>query len=315
MISIKGLTKKYGDFCAVHNVSLEIRPGETFALLGPNGSGKSTTLKCVIGLSAPTAGQILVDGIDVCRRPSEARSRLSYLPQRVSFPDSLTVKEVTDFYGKLRRTESCRLEEVATATHFQFNGFSHNPVSTLSGGMLQRLGLLVACLPDVPLLVLDEPMINLDPEGAIYFRDFLFRLKAEGKTIVFSSHMLADVEQLADRVGIFVGGRLASVESVDALRETLNRQSRMRLRIRPLGSREVELAREAGAREASIEGQRLVIASSPERRLCILQALQTAGIEILQFTTEDPSLEDFYLSYLRDSQNHSTAEKEDSHAH
>ncbi len=312
MIAISGLTKRYGDFCAVQDVSLEIRAGETFAFLGPNGSGKSTTLKCLVGLSTPTAGQILVDGIDVRKRPSEARSRLSYLPQRVSFPDSLTVNEVTDFYGRLRRTGPTRLAEVAASTHFQFNGFSHNSVSTLSGGMLQRLGLLVACLPDVPIFVFDEPMINLDPEGAICFRDFLFRLKEQGKTIVFSSHMLADVEQLADRVGLFIAGRLASVQSVDGLRDALNRQSKMRLKIRPLGSREVELARAAGAREAGIEGQQLVVASAPEQRLCILQSLQAAGVEILQFTTEDPSLEDFYLSYLR-SQNPPVGEEESSH--
>ncbi len=310
MITIRGLTKKYDEFYAVQDVSLDIRHGETFAFLGPNGGGKSTTLKCIVGLSAPTAGDILVDGIDIRKSPREARRRLSYIPQHVSFPDNLTVSEVTAFYSRLRRAEPSRVAEVATATRFQFNGFSDKPVGTLSGGMIQRLGLLVACLPDVPLLVLDEPMINLDPEGAIGFRDFLFKMKGQGKTILFSSHMLADVEQLADRVGIFVAGRLASVQSVDGLREALNRRSKMRLDVRPLGCREVEIVRAAGAREASIERDRLVVACRPEQRMAILQALETAGVQIVEFATEDPSLEDFYLSYLRQSQHASVTNGE-----
>ena len=299
MITITGLCKTYGGFEAIRDVSIEIRAGETFALLGPNGSGKSTTLKCLVGLTVPTAGQILIDGIDIRRRPREARSLLSYLPQRVSFPDNLTVREVAHFYGTLRHAHPGRFSEVAASTHFEFNGFSDNPVSTLSGGMLQRLGLLVACLPDAPVLILDEPMINLDPEGAIRFRRFLLELKQKGKTIIFSSHMLADVEQLADRVGIFVGGRLASVETVENLRVRLNRESRMRVTIRHLDRRLADLAREAGAQEVTLEGDRLVVTSLPELRLAILEALRAAGAEILEFTTEDPTLEDFYLGYLR----------------
>jgi len=299
MITITGLCKKYGGFEAIRDVSIQIRAGETFALLGPNGSGKSTTLKCLVGLTVPTAGQILIDGIDIRRRPREARSLLSYLPQRVSFPDNLTVREVAHFYGTLRHAPPGRFSEVAVSTHFEFNGFSDNPVSTLSGGMLQRLGLLVACLPDAPVLILDEPMINLDPEGAIRFRRFLLELKQKGKTIIFSSHMLADVEQLADRVGIFVGGRLASVETVENLRVRLNRESRMRVTIRHLDRRLADLVREAGAQEVTLESDRLVVTSVPELRLAILEALRAAGAEILEFTTEDPSLEDFYLGYLR----------------
>ncbi|RPI21926.1 MAG: ABC transporter ATP-binding protein [Acidobacteria bacterium] len=301
MISITGVSKRFGDVEAISDVSLEIRPGETFALLGPNGSGKSTTLKCVVGLSAPNAGQIRINGYDVYKRPREARRLLSYLPQRAGFPESLTIREVADFYGRLRLTAPGRYSEVAASTRFEFNGLSDRPVGTLSGGMLQRLGLLVACLPDVPVLILDEPMINLDPEGAVRFRDFLLRMKEQGKTIVFSSHILTDVEQLADRVGIFVGGRLASVQSVDALREALNRQARMRLTVSPLDCRLVDAALQAGAREARVDGQALVVTSSPEARLLILKALQTAGADILQFTTEEPSLEDFYMTYLRES--------------
>ena len=298
MIRITGLTKNYGQFTAVDDLSLEIGKGETFALLGPNGSGKSTTLRCLLGLSVPTRGEILIDGIDMSRRPKDARRMLSYLPQRVGFPESLTVREVLDFYGRLRRIPPEKIDATLAATHLDFNGFSDKQVSALSGGMLQRLGLAVACLSDAPVLVLDEPMINLDPEGAVRFRDFLLTLKRSGKTIVFSSHMLADVEHLADRVAILVAGCLAAVESVEMLRESLTRQCRMRLTLTSVESRYLEEARRAGAQGLEVEGHSLVVTSPPEHRFVILRALHEAGADLLHFSTEEPSLEDFYLRYL-----------------
>jgi Cu-processing system ATP-binding protein len=152
---------------------------------------------------------------------------MSYLPQRVAFPDQLTAREVLQFYCRLRRLPQQRIEETLATPNFHFNGFSDKAVSQFSGGMLQRLGLAVACLPKAPILVLDEPTSSLDPEGAIQFRKFLISLKRQGKTIVFSSHILNDVMQLADRVAILVGGRLVALRPVTALREELVRTSQM----------------------------------------------------------------------------------------
>ncbi len=129
----------------------------------------------------------------------------SYLPQRVAFPDNLTAREVLNFYAHLRQLAPTRVNEILSSERFHFNGFASKAISEFSGGMIQRLGLAVACLPDAPILLLDEPTVSLDPAGAIHFRAFLQTLKQAGKTIVFTSHMLADVEQLADRVAILVG--------------------------------------------------------------------------------------------------------------
>lgn len=219
MIEVRNLTKKFGAFTAFDGVSFDVRDGETFALLGPNGSGKSTILKCLAGLSVPTRGEILIGGLDALRKPRETRRLLSYLPQRVGFHDCLTANEVLEFYRRLRKLPHERIEQVLHGSEFNFNGFCEKQVRELSGGMKQKLGLAVACLPNTPLLLLDEPTVSLDPAGAIGFRQFLRALKKKGKTIVFTSHVLADVEALADRVAILVDGRLIALETIEKLRE------------------------------------------------------------------------------------------------
>jgi Cu-processing system ATP-binding protein len=298
LIRVNNLTKRFGPVVAVNDLSFDIEEGECFALLGPNGSGKSTTLKCLVGLAAPTTGQMTVGGFDVCKQAREARRLMSYLPQRVSFADSLTAREVLEFYCRLRRLPSSRIDDVLHGSNFEFNGFTHRPVSEFSGGMTQRLGLAVACLPDASVMVLDEPTISLDPAGAIGFREFLATLKRQGKTIVFSSHMLADVEQLADRVAILVGGKLVALQSVAALRQDLIRHRRLRVEMMKADTRWLEVARQAGAVSVNSEGDALLIAARPESHLPILRALEAAGGQVVRFTTEELSLEDTYLQYV-----------------
>jgi Cu-processing system ATP-binding protein len=218
MIEVRNLTKKFDNFTAVADVSLTVGEGETFALLGSNGSGKSTILKCLAGLFLPTSGEIFINGLNIAQNSCESRRLLSYLPQRLGFHDSLTAQEVLEFYCRLRKMPVSRIEKVLHESEFNFNGFSEKRVRELSGGMTQRLGLAVACLPDAPVMLLDEPTVSLDPAGAIGFRKFLKALKEQGKTIVFTSHVLADVEALADRVAILVEGKLVALESIENLR-------------------------------------------------------------------------------------------------
>jgi ABC-type multidrug transport system ATPase subunit len=304
-IQIKNLVKKFNDFVAVDDVSLDIQAGETFALLGPNGSGKTTTLKCLVGLTLPTSGKISVEGLDVFRNCREAKRLMSFLPQRVSFNDQLTGREVLEFYCRLRRLPSQRIEETLNAPNFHFNGFFDKAVGQFSGGMTQRLGLAVACLPDAPVLVLDEPTVSLDPGGAIQFREFLAALKRKGKTIVFASHMLADVEQLADRVAIMVGGKLVALQSIAALRDELMRSSRMRVVSANPGDHLLAAVRACGVDDVFIQDNSLVITCHAEDRLDILRAIEAAGGQINSFATEELSLEDIYMRYVGETNVHS----------
>jgi ABC-2 type transport system ATP-binding protein len=218
MIRIEHLRKLFGEFTAVDDISIHIHRGEVFALLGPNGSGKTTTLKSIVGLTIPTAGTILVSGLDIREHPRATRQLLSYLPQRVVFPENQTAREILAFYCRLRKLPALHAEEALAKSGLVDS--ADRLVARFSGGMIQRLGLAVVELPDAPVVLLDEPTANLDPHGVKRFREFILRQKEMGKTIVFSTHLLAEAEQLADRVGIFVGGKIVAEESVENLRRT-----------------------------------------------------------------------------------------------
>jgi Cu-processing system ATP-binding protein len=216
-LEVERLGKSFGDVAAVREVSFAVQPGEIVALLGPNGSGKTTTLKMIAGLIHPTAGKIRVCGHDLMTARDQAIGMLSYLPQRVEFPKNLSAREIVDFYAGLRSVSSETARAALQRT--SFNGFADRPVGEYSGGMVQRLGLAVASLPQAPLLLLDEPTVSLDPAGVQDFRQYVLDQKISGRAVVFTTHLLGEAERLADRIGILVSGRLVMMEKVENVRQ------------------------------------------------------------------------------------------------
>jgi len=208
LIAFHAFTKYYGRQRAVEELTLSIGGGEVVALLGPNGSGKTTCLKAAAGLIRPTAGQVMIGNPPRPSSDPEARRVLSFLPQRVLFPDSLTGREVVEFYRALRGLDPARTEEVLEFA--SLNGAGDRAAGTYSGGMTQRLGLAVAMLPSAPVLLLDEPTAALDPDGLCAFYGVVERAQREGRSVLFTSHQLGDVERLADRFAVLVGGRLVA---------------------------------------------------------------------------------------------------------
>ena len=215
MIRFEGFTKHYGRLIAVSGLDLTVEPGETLALVGPNGSGKSTTLKAALGLVRPTRGRVEVDGLDVQRQGRETRARLGYLPQGLSFPDGCTAREVMRFVARLRGLEEREIP--ALLDRVDLLAAADREASSFSGGMKQRLGLALALLGGPRALVLDEPTAALDPTGSLAVRDLVKEIGREGTTVVISSHDLGEVAALADRVAVFVAGRLALLGSVEEL--------------------------------------------------------------------------------------------------
>jgi ABC-2 type transport system ATP-binding protein len=218
-----GLTKRYPlawkrrVLVALDHLDLQIRPGEAFGLLGPNGSGKSTTIKLLLGLISPNEGEARVFGL--APDSLEARRRVGFLPENPYFYGFLTGDETLRFFGKLcglsgKKLEA-RIEELIELVGLQ-NG-RERPLRSYSKGMLQRIGLAQALVHDPDLLFLDEPTAGVDPQGSAQIRDLILRLKKAGKTVIFSSHLLEQVQEVADRVAIFSLGRKVLEGSLDDL--------------------------------------------------------------------------------------------------
>src|SRR3989304_9487859 len=209
MIRIEGICSKRVK--AVEDLSLDIHKGEVFGFLGPNGAGKSTTIKVLINLIYPDNGTCSINGKDV--RERETRRHVGYLPENPFFYDYLTAEELLWFGGKASGMSSAaikeRTDQLLTKVNLQAARKRH--LRTYSKGMVQRAGLALALVHDPEVVVLDEPMSGLDPIGRKLVGDLILELKSQGKTVFFSSHILADVERLCDRAGIIVGGKLRLV--------------------------------------------------------------------------------------------------------
>ena len=206
MLAVVALTKRFGKFTAVDEVSFEVAPGEAVALWGPNGAGKSTLLKCLLGLLRFT-GAIRIDGHDALTAAKAARGRLGYVPQELAFYPEWSGREILAFLAKIKRVAPERVDAALAEVGLSAHGAK--PIGSLSGGMKQRLALAAALLSDPPLLVLDEITSNLDANGREGLLSVLARLKGAGKTIVFTSHRRDDVLRLADRVLVLERGKVA----------------------------------------------------------------------------------------------------------
>ncbi len=216
-IRIRGLCKSFrgplgiGRTPAVEGLDLTVEPGEIFGLLGPNGAGKTTTMKLLLGLLRPDSGESLLFGGSVS--DPATRARLGYLPENPYFYDYLTAAEFLDFYARLQGIPAAERRRIVQQTleRVGLAGRDKLALRKFSKGMLQRLGLAQAIQHDPELVILDEPMSGLDPIGRREVRDLILSLKAAGKTVFFSSHILQDAEMICDRIGILQRGRLGSV--------------------------------------------------------------------------------------------------------
>lgn len=206
MLTLDNLTKSYGGVSVLAGLNATIVAGESVALIGANGSGKTTTLRLVAGLARPDSGRILIGGRDATRGGPAARTRISYLPQRPTFPNTLKVREALALVARLRglRPERVSSEIVACALSQVADRF----VGALSGGERQRLGLAVALLPEVDLYLFDEPSASLDPAALRILFDRASALKRAGRTLLFTTHVPADVRRLATRVLVLGQGRI-----------------------------------------------------------------------------------------------------------
>ncbi len=214
MIELRNVTKRFGSFVAVDNVSLNIPRGEFFGFLGPNGAGKTTTIKMLTGLYEPSAGVCLIDGHDVRQAPLAAKRRFGYVPDQPYLYDKLTGREFLYFVGGLYRMPDEKLRETIEqyVDVFEIGTFIDKRAEEYSQGMRQRIVLAAAMVHDPAVLIIDEPLVGLDPRSARIVKDTLKEKTRAGLTIFMSTHLLEIVEELCDRIAIIKDGRIIHEE-------------------------------------------------------------------------------------------------------
>jgi len=223
-VSVRDLTRRFGDFVAVHRVSFDVRKGEVFGLLGPNGAGKSTILRMLCGLLAPTEGVATVAGFDVRTQPEAVKKHIGYMSQRFSLYEDLTVEENIDFFGGIYRIPAARKRE-RKEWAVRMAGLSdhrHVRAAHLSSGWKQRLALGCAILHEPPILFLDEPTSGTDPVSRRSFWDLIYSLADGGTTVFVTTHYMDEAEY-CDRLGLVHRGELAAIGSPEELKSLIPR--------------------------------------------------------------------------------------------
>ncbi len=293
-IHTQGLTKVFDTLEAVARLDLLVPRGEIFGFLGPNGAGKTTTIKMLLGLTKPTSGQIWVDGLSLQEHGPEIRARIGYVPERVAFYPNLTAMQTLRFFADLRGTDRAECAPVLESVGLR--AFADARVGTFSRGMVQLLGVGQALLGSPHLLVLDEPTAGLDPRWTRMVKDRMLSARKAGATVFFSSHLLGEVQELADRVAILHRGRLVAEDTVEALGRKVSPKPRLHLRVRGDPRRAAEAVQGMDRVDGVETGEdELVVQCDEDVQAKVIQRLLALGLEVLGMKTEEASLEEAFL--------------------
>lgn len=306
MIEITGLTRKYGNFYALNDLNLSIKEGVVFGFVGANGAGKSTTFSILATLLQPTKGDAVINGKSVRNEPHEVRKQIGYMPDFFGVYDQLKADEYLDFYGasygipaKEREKLIPELLELVNLTHKRYEY-----VDLLSRGMKQRLCLARALIHNPSVLILDEPASGLDPRARIEMRDILKQLKSMGKTILISSHILPELAEMCDEIGVIDGGQLVAHGSVAEIHEQLQNE-------RPVS---VHLLGDVAGFVSFIEEQPFVSGvtvdenrslvkfsyrGSDEEQMALLKTAILKDLPIITFSQAETDLEDVFMEITK----------------
>lgn len=306
MIEIVGLTKKYGSFYALQDLNLTIEDGTVFGFVGANGAGKSTTFSILATLLQPTAGDAFINGVSVTKRAQDVRKQIGYMPDFFGVYDQLKANEYLDFYGasygltpKERDALIPNLLELVNLEHKRYEY-----VDLLSRGMKQRLCLARALIHDPKILILDEPASGLDPRARVEMRDILKELKSMGKTILISSHILPELAEMCDSIGVIDSGKLIAQGSVHEIQAQLQSEKVLK----------VKIAGPANEAMAFFENDPLVskLVEKPDKQLIeflyrgteedqirLLRQAMAKSLPIVSFAEEETDLEDVFMAITK----------------
>ena len=296
-ISLRALTRRFGDVAAVDGLTFDVAPGELFGLVGPDGAGKTTTLRMLAGVLRPSSGDALMGGVSVARDPEGVKHRIAYMSQRFGLYTDLTVRENIDFYADLYQVpdaeRSDRLERLYRFSNL--GPFEHRLAGQLSGGMKQKLGLCCALVHQPEILLLDEPTFGVDPISRRDLWLILHEMVARGVTVVVSTAYLDEAER-CDHVALLNQGKVIALDRPAALQESLEGEM---LAVRASDPRRaLALLREApGVRRAALFGDAIHVTLGARARdwPVVRQALEGAGVELLDIHQIEPGLEDVFI--------------------
>jgi len=300
MIETKNLSKNFGDLAAVADLNLTIEDGDIFGFIGPNGAGKTTTMRILVTLLEPTRGKAFINGLDVSKNGKKVRKLVGYMPDFMGVYDDLKVFEYLEFFaaafGIERKKRKSIVEGVLELTELQSKRGA--AVDSLSRGMQQRLGLARVLIHDPKVLILDEPASGLDPRARIEIRELLRELKRMGKTIMISSHILSELEEICDHIGIIEHGRLVFSGTLEEIRPKLGIQSKVRVKVLNNQDKAVELLSALPQiREVQALAEYIAVTFHDGQQTdgIIARTLVNGGVDIISLQPERFKLDDAFL--------------------
>ena len=303
-IRTRSLVKRYSnDFTALDGVSLQIRKGEVVGYVGPNGAGKTTTIKILTGLIKPSSGHAYVNGIDVTASPREALRTIGALIEVPGVYDYLTPHEMLTYFGRVYRMSSGEIDRriKETLELVRLSDWEHKKIGTFSTGMLRRLTIAKAILHKPDNLILDEPVLGLDPEGIRDVRELIRQFRNEGMTVFLSSHLLGEVAEVCNTVVFLNKGKVVSSDSMDRIGSTMERKVVDVKFLKPLSREEIEKLRAIElVRSVDVNDNtaRLLYDGKPESSVQILRRLVSLNFDVVSYNVESAGLEDYYVSVM-----------------
>lgn len=315
IIEIIDLTKKYGDFTAVDHLTLDIYKGEVFGLLGPNGAGKSTTILMMLGLTDPSSGKVTVCGINATHNPIKVKRKVGYLPEDVGFYDDRTALENLIYTACLNGSSitEARVKAKDILNRVGLDSAMNKKAGTFSRGMRQRLGFADILIKNPEVIIMDEPTLGIDPEGIKEFLHLIIQLsKSEHITVLLSSHNLHQVQQICDRVGLFVGGKLLAEGDIDSLSKKLfdSEPFAVEAGITPgkgqpsIAQLKSKLSQQEGIINVKVEEGMLHIGCEHDMTGEIARLLTKEGASLNFLQKKEYRLDDIYHRYFEEGENH-----------
>ena len=303
MIQVNGLIKDYGDRRALDNISFDANQGEIVGFLGPNGAGKTTTMRILTGYMPPTSGEAVVAGYDVVEESLDVRKRVGYLPETVPLYNDMTALEYLKFMGELRRLPDVEDRAYETLEMVNLDERAYSFIGTFSKGMRQRVGLAQALLHRPEVIILDEPTIGLDPAQVVEIRNVIREI-GKDRTVLFSTHILSEAQQICDRVLIINKGVIVAEDTPENLHSRVLGTERVRLRVRgDADGLDGTVKKVKGTRKVTsnkVDAVEFEFSAGEDVRPQVATAVVKAGYQLIEMSPVGASLEDIFLELTED---------------